>query len=107
MYAAAIASGVGLGIAAPLTLSGIVEVAPPEARGTAMTLRITGNRIGLVVMPFAAGLIAAITGVAGILVLTALSLPARASATRPTRAATRSSYSRAPSHFVSGLLHTN
>ena len=48
MYAATVLIGVGLGIASTLTLSGIVEVAPVEARGTAMTLRITGNRIGLV-----------------------------------------------------------
>jgi predicted MFS family arabinose efflux permease len=74
MYAASVAIGVGLGIAATLTLSGIVEVAPPEARGTAMTLRITGNRVGLLVMPFAAGLVATVTGVAGILVLIGASL---------------------------------
>src|SRR5262249_57170929 len=68
--------GVGLGIAATLTLSGIVEVAPPEARGTAMTMRITGNRLGLVFMPFVAGLVAAATRVVGILLLTAGSLTA-------------------------------
>ena len=43
-------------------------------RGTAMTLRITGNRIGLVCMPIVAGLVAAATGAAGILFLTALTL---------------------------------
>ena len=72
MYAATVLIGVGLGIASTLTLSGIVEVAPVEARGTAMTLRITGNRIGLVCMPIVAGLVAAATGAAGILFLTAL-----------------------------------
>jgi predicted MFS family arabinose efflux permease len=76
MYAATVLIGVGLGIASTLTLSGIVEVAPPEARATAMTLRITGNRIGLTVMPFVAGAVAGATGVAGILVLTAVSLSA-------------------------------
>jgi predicted MFS family arabinose efflux permease len=74
MYVASVAIGVGIGIAATLTLSGIVEVAPPEARGTAMTLRITGNRIGLLVMPFAAGLVATLTGVAGVLLLIGASL---------------------------------
>src|SRR5262249_40104318 len=43
MYTAWVAMGVGLGIAATLTIPGIVLVAPPEARATAMTLRITGN----------------------------------------------------------------
>jgi len=76
MYAASAAIGVGLGIAATLTISGIVAVAPPEARATAMTMRITGNRLGLVLMPLVAGLIAAATGVAGILLLTAGSLTA-------------------------------
>jgi predicted MFS family arabinose efflux permease len=74
MYAATVLIGVGLGIASTLTLSGIVDVAPPGVRGTAMSLRITGNRIGLVLMPFVAGMVAAATGVAGILLLTALSL---------------------------------
>jgi predicted MFS family arabinose efflux permease len=74
MYIATVAIGVGLGIASTLTISGIVDVAPPEARGTAMTMRITGNRLGLAVMPFLASLVAAATGVAGILILTALSL---------------------------------
>jgi len=76
MYVATIAIGVGLGIASTLTLSGIVEVAPPEARGTAMSLRITGNRIGLMFMPFVAGVVAAASGVVGILLLTAMSLTA-------------------------------
>ncbi len=57
-------------------LGAIVEVAPPEARGTAMTMRITGNRLGLVFMPFVAGVVAAATGVVGILLLTAGSLTA-------------------------------
>jgi predicted MFS family arabinose efflux permease len=76
MYVAAVAIGVGLGIAATLTISSMVDVAPPEARGTAMTIRITGNRLGLVLMPFVAGVIAAATGAVGILFLTAGSLTA-------------------------------
>jgi predicted MFS family arabinose efflux permease len=74
MYVAAVAVGAGLGIALTLTISGVVEVAPPEARGTAMTLRITGNRIGLMCMPLAAGFVAAATGAGGILAIIALSL---------------------------------
>ncbi|MGH6767703.1 MAG: MFS transporter [Xanthobacteraceae bacterium] len=76
MYVASIAIGLGLGIASTLTLSGVADVAPPESRGTAMTLRITGNRIGLVLMPFVAGLVAAGTGVLGIFFLNALTLAA-------------------------------
>jgi predicted MFS family arabinose efflux permease len=76
MYLAAIAIGLGLGIASTLTLSGVAEYSPPQARGTAMTLRITGNRIGLVLMPFVAGVVAAGTGVLGIFMLNALTLTA-------------------------------
>jgi predicted MFS family arabinose efflux permease len=74
MYVAAIAIGLGLGVASTLTLSGVAEFSPPQARGTAMTLRITGNRIGLVLMPFVAGVVAAGTGVLGIFALNALTL---------------------------------
>jgi MFS family permease len=86
MYAASVAIGVGIGIASTLTISGMVAVAPPEARATAMTLRITGNRLGLVLMPLVAGLIAAATGVAGILLLLAGSLTACAVGMRASRA---------------------
>lgn len=74
MYVAIVAIGAGLGIAVTLTISGTVEVAPPEARGTAMTLRITGNRLGLMFLPLAAGFVAAATGAVGILVIIAVSL---------------------------------
>jgi predicted MFS family arabinose efflux permease len=76
MYFAATAIGLGLGVASTLTLSGVAEYAPPAARGTAMSLRITGNRIGLVLMPFVAGVVAAGTGVLGIFMLNALTLAA-------------------------------
>jgi predicted MFS family arabinose efflux permease len=85
MYLATIAIGAGLAIASTLTISGIVAVAPPEARGTAMTLRITGNRMGLMVMPFAAGLVAAATGAVGILAIVALSLTGSAVAMQRSR----------------------
>jgi MFS family permease len=76
MYVASVAIGLGLGIASTLTLSGVADVAPAESRGTAMTLRITGNRIGLVLMPMVAGLVASGTGVLGIFFLNALTLSA-------------------------------
>ncbi|MCC6890932.1 MAG: MFS transporter [Hyphomicrobiales bacterium] len=74
MYLAAAAVGLGLGIASTLTLSGVAEHSPSHARGTAMSLRITGNRMGLVLMPFVAGVVASGTGVLGIFVLCAFTL---------------------------------
>ncbi len=59
--------GLGLGIAATLSLSSVVELAPIEARGTAVTLRITGNRIGQVTLPVVGGGLAAALGAGGIL----------------------------------------
>jgi predicted MFS family arabinose efflux permease len=88
MYGAVLAIGVGLGVASTLTLTAIVDIAPAKARGTAMSLRITGNRIGLAFMPFLAGLIAGPAGVAGILVFTAATLTASAVAMHVSRRGT-------------------
>ncbi len=69
-------TGVGLGIATALALSSIVDLAPPEAQGTAVTLRITGNRVGQVALPLLAGVAASATGAAGVLGLIGLSVAA-------------------------------
>ena len=53
-----------------------VYLAPAEAYGTALTLRMTGNRIGQVVFPALAGVVAAATGVAGIFLIIGLSIGA-------------------------------
>jgi MFS family permease len=82
MYLAIILAGLGLGISSTTTLSGIVDLAPEEARGTALSLRITGNRVGQVLVPFLASLIAAVTGTAGILLVIAATLAASGTAAR-------------------------
>ncbi len=69
MFGALIVCGIGLGISATLTLSGVVDLAPLDARATAMSLRLTGNRLGQMIIPFGASLIAAATGTAGIFLL--------------------------------------
>jgi predicted MFS family arabinose efflux permease len=74
MYAAMAVMGFSLGIASTLSLTNVVDLASSEAMGTVMSLRITGNRIGQVAVPFAASLIAAATGVGGIFAIIALSL---------------------------------
>jgi hypothetical protein len=66
--------GFAMGIASTLTISGVVHIAPAEAYGTALTLRMTGNRIGQVLFPALSGLVAAVTGVAGILLIIGISL---------------------------------
>ncbi|TMJ31649.1 MAG: MFS transporter [Alphaproteobacteria bacterium] len=67
MYAVMIVLGFAMGIASTLTISSVVHLAPAHACGTALTLRMTGNRIGQIVFPALAGLLAAATGVASIL----------------------------------------
>jgi MFS family permease len=74
LYGVAVVLGAAIGIASTLTLSGMMEVAPPGAHATALTLRLTGNRIGQAVIPLLASLVAAATGAAGILLIVALSL---------------------------------
>ncbi len=76
MYAVLVALGFAMGIASTLTLSGVMFLAPPEACGTALTLRMTGNRVGQIVFPALAGAIAAATGVTGILLALGLGLAA-------------------------------
>jgi MFS family permease len=82
MYLAIITVGLGLGIASTTTLSGIVDLAPAAARGTALSLRITGNRVGQVLVPFLASLIAVGAGMAGILLVIAFTLAASGTAVR-------------------------
>jgi predicted MFS family arabinose efflux permease len=82
MYLAIITVGLGLGIASTTTFSGIVDLAPAEARGTALSLRITGNRVGQVVVPFLASLIAVAAGTAAILLVIAVILAASGTAVR-------------------------
>ncbi|MFC7344806.1 MFS transporter [Saccharopolyspora griseoalba] len=75
LLAAAVAvAGFGLGVGQPLTMSWLAESAPPGTRGRAMSLRLTGNRAGQVLIPGAAGLAAAGLGAGGVLLITALGL---------------------------------
>ncbi len=67
MYAAAAVLGLGLGVATTLSLTSILDLAPVTARATALSLRITGNRVGQVSLPFLASLVAAAAGAPGVL----------------------------------------
>ncbi|MEV4073817.1 MFS transporter [Nonomuraea fuscirosea] len=66
--------GFGLGVGQPLTMSWLAESAPPGLRGRAMSLRLVGNRTGQILLPGAAGLVAAGLGAGGVLMVTALGL---------------------------------
>ncbi|QDO89821.1 MFS transporter [Ornithinimicrobium ciconiae] len=68
------AVGAGLGVCQPLTMSLVADLAPPGRRGVAMTLRIFGNRLGLVIIPSAVGVAATGAGAPAVLVSTGLLL---------------------------------
>ena len=57
------AAGFFLGIGQPLTMSMVVQAVLDDARGTALAIRLTGNRFGQVATPAAAGLVAGAGGV--------------------------------------------
>lgn len=56
--------GFCLGVGQPLSMTTVVQAAPEGARSTALALRLTGNRLGQVAAPAAAGLVAGAAGVA-------------------------------------------
>lgn len=62
---AALLAAVGfvLGIGQPLTMSMVVHAVPESTRGTALAIRLTGNRFGQVATPAAAGMVAGAAGV--------------------------------------------
>ncbi|ANZ43502.1 MFS transporter [Lentzea guizhouensis] len=82
-----VALGLGLGVGQPLTMAWLATSTPPGLRGRAMSLRLTGNRLGQVVIPSAVGAIAVSAGAAGVLCATAAALAAAAALAR------RASYS--------------
>ena len=74
--------GFGVGFAQPLSMAMVVELVPRPAWGSALALRLTGNRLGQVAMPAAAGLVAGGVGVAAVFWLLGGILVAAGSATQ-------------------------
>jgi MFS family permease len=67
MIAAMAVGGFGLGIGQPVTISWVAAVARPETRATALSVRLMGNRVGLMALPLTAGLVAGTAGAGGVL----------------------------------------
>lgn len=85
LYAGSAALGLGLGLATTLSLTSILELAPAGARATALSLRITGNRIGQVSLPFLASIVAVAAGAPGVMTVVGGSLIAAALSVRAVR----------------------
>src|SRR5699024_8379343 len=54
--------GFTLGVGQPMTMTMISQAVPRSWRGTALALRLVGNRIGQVVLPIAASVVAGPVG---------------------------------------------
>jgi MFS family permease len=74
MGLALFAAGFGLGIALTSTIALTAEIAPSGVRGTALSLRLTANRIAQFGLPLMAGLVVAPMGAGGIFALTGAAL---------------------------------
>ncbi|TCN52649.1 putative MFS family arabinose efflux permease [Rhodococcus sp. SMB37] len=73
--------GVFWGVGQPLTMTWVVELVAPSDRASALAVRLTGNRLGQVAVPLAAGAVAGVAGVASVFWVTAALLSAAATST--------------------------
>ncbi len=69
------------GVGQPLTMTWVVELVAPADRASALAVRLTGNRLGQVLIPVAAGGVAGVAGVASVFWVTAALLSAAATST--------------------------
>jgi MFS family permease len=80
MHAAIAVMGFSFGLASTLSITIVVDMTTAGAQGTANSIRIMANRAGQFVMPFGAGLVAAVAGLGGLFVLLAAAIVAAAGA---------------------------
>ena len=73
-------AGFALGVAVTVSIAALLALASAEARGTANSLRMMGNRVGQFTIPVVAGLVAAAAGAASIFFILGLTLVAAAAA---------------------------
>jgi MFS family permease len=78
-------AGIGLGFGQPLSMTMVVQLVPEHARSTALAVRLTGNRLGQVATPAAAGVVAGSAGAGSVFWLLSAMLLASAAAVRTAR----------------------
>ena len=69
-----ITAGFGLGMGQPLSLSWIAQTAPADMRGTAVGVRLSGNRLGQVAIPAIVGGVVGAAGIGAVFVAMAVML---------------------------------
>ena len=82
MYVAIAIAGFALSISITASIAAVLGMASGGAIGTANSLRTMANRVGQMIIPFLASLLAAATGTAGIFVIIGVSLAASGAAFR-------------------------
>jgi MFS family permease len=75
-YVMMVIVGLGLGLGQPVTLSWVAGRAPRALRGPALGVRLSGNRLGQVLVPAAVGVLVGVGGVGVVFVALAASLVA-------------------------------
>ena len=85
MYVSIAFVGGALGVAVTTGISSLLGLVSADVRGTANSLRTGGTRLGQVVIPFLAGLLAAVAGVASVFIIIGASLAMAATAVQFTR----------------------
>jgi sugar phosphate permease len=72
--------GAALGFGQPLSMTIVVQLVPQAVRGTALALRLTGNRLGQIGAPSVAGVVAGSAGTGAVFLLVGGLLVAAAAA---------------------------
>lgn len=68
LFALMVLIGLGLGLGQPLTMAWVAGRAPAGLRGTALGVRLSGNRLGQLSVPVAVGAVAGATGIGAIFI---------------------------------------
>ena len=71
-------TGLGLGLCQPITLGWVAQQVRYDIRGTAMSVRLAGNRLGQTLVPLGVGSMAGVAGLAAAFVAPAVLLVASA-----------------------------
>lgn len=77
--------GLSIGLVQPMTITWVANRAPKPERGTALAVRLTGNRTSLLLVPAIMGAVAGTAGVAAVFWLMAIALGAGSLVTRTAR----------------------
>ncbi|GGI07534.1 MFS transporter [Egicoccus halophilus] len=73
-------AGFGLGLGQPMSLAWVSQAVPPERRGIALGIRLTGNRGGQLLLPVVVGAVGGAAGVPAVFVAMGLMLAGSAGA---------------------------